>query len=75
MMLVKLSGTAFWLVARTGPIYELHYGTVVEIYDLNDFVNLSLSDLVVLQFAFGINNSGQIVGYGLNSAGLERAFL
>jgi probable HAF family extracellular repeat protein len=42
--------------------------------DLNELVGASLESGFTLTTATGINNLGQIIGYGTNAAGEERAF-
>jgi probable HAF family extracellular repeat protein len=52
---------------------------VAYLFDGTNWVNLNqfigLSDFTTLVEATGINNAGDIVGYGLNSEGEERGFL
>lgn len=46
-----------------------------QIFNLNDLVDFSLTELVVLQIALSINNNGQIAGQGRTATGLERSFI
>ncbi|MBK7404008.1 MAG: DUF3466 family protein [Phycisphaerales bacterium] len=45
------------------------------LHDLNDFLDAGQTDWTVLMSAEGINNAGDIVGYGLTTGGDVRAFV